>query len=224
MPLLFLHNRKYEWLLSALILHLFSGIIIHNMFFYQAILCTENMVVLGLAGFGVFAGKQKWKKALQYILFLPVLLLPFGAHTFRHIPAYFLVLSIVYIVFFVFLFSEVILFLIKPGYINVDLISAAACGYFLLIEISTFLCEACFYQNRAAFKGIDTAYNSTIYNDLVYFSSITITSIGFGDITPGLYYTKLLTAFIGIIGHFYSVVLVGIVIGKFVSKGDTTKE
>lgn len=220
MRLPLLHKRKYELLLGGLILHLFAAIFVRNMFFYQAILWPVNMILLGLAGFGVFAGKGKWKKVLQYILFLPVLFLPLGAHTFRHIPGYFLALSIVYVVFFLFIFSEVILFLIKPGYINVDLISAAACGYFLLIEISTFLCELCFYQNAAAFKGIDTTYNSTIYNDLVYFSSITITSIGFGDITPAIYYTKLLTAFIGIIGHFYSVVLVGIVIGKFVSKSE----
>lgn len=56
--------------------------------------------------------------------------------------------------------------------------------------------------------------------DLVYFSSITLTSIGFGDITPSSYHTKLITAFFGIAGQFYVVVLVGILISKFSSKSD----
>ena len=59
---------------------------------------------------------------------------------------------------------------------------------------------------------------SAVYMDLVYFNSITLTSIGYGDLTPGTHYTKLITAFIGIVGQFYSVVLVGILISKFSSK------
>jgi hypothetical protein len=178
------------------------------------------MFILGLAGFGVFYEKKPWKRVFQAILFLPVLGLPLGAYHFAHIQAYFMVLSVLYVIFFVFIFVEVISFLIKPGYINIDLLSAAACGYLLLIEISTFLFQFFFLRNRASFKGINTIYNAIIFNDFVYFSSITITSIGYGDIVPTIYYTRLLAALVGIIGHFYTVMLVGIVISKFVSKTD----
>jgi hypothetical protein len=56
---------------------------------------------------------------------------------------------------------------------------------------------------------------SAVYMDLVYFCSITMTSIGFGDILPNNHVTKLITSLFGIIGQFYSVVLVGILISKF---------
>lgn len=214
----FLHKRKFELLLAGLILHLFTGIFIRNLFLYSAIIWPVNMIILALAGFGVFAKKGKWKNLLRNLLFLPVLILPLGAHYFRHHPNYFLLLSVVYVAFFLLIFWELIRFLIKPGYINADIISAAACGYFLLVEIATFLFQSLFYQNPASLKGVNTTYHATIYNDLVYFSSIIITTIGLGDITPTAYYTKLLTAFLGIAGQFYSVVLVGIVISKFVSK------
>ena len=95
--------------------------------------------------------------------------------------------------------------------------SASACGYFLLIEISTFLLQFFVVQNPNSFKGIDSSMSAKTYIDLVYFSSITLTSIGFGDITPNTHYTKLITAFFGIAGQFYSVVLVGILISKFTS-------
>jgi hypothetical protein len=54
----------------------------------------------------------------------------------------------------------------------------------------------------------------------LYYSTITLTSIGYGDITPNVHYTKLIVSLVGIVGQFYSVVLVGILISKFVSKSD----
>jgi hypothetical protein len=216
----FLKRRKYEVLLAGLLLHLFIGIFIQEPFLYSAIVWPVNMVILGLAGFGVFVQKAKWKMILRNVLFLPVMALPLGAHYFRQVPVYFLIISVVYCLFFVFIFWELMAFLIRPGYINVDIISAAACGYLLLVEISTFLFQLSFYQNQASFKGIDTSHHTTIYNDLAYFSCVTLTSIGFGDIIPAAHNTKLLTALVGIAGQFYSVVMVGIVISKFVSKSE----
>jgi len=65
------------------------------------------------------------------------------------------------------------------------------------------------------FKGIEAGKPAEHFIDLVYFSSITLTTIGYGDITPNAHVTKLLAAFFGIIGQFYFVVLVGILISKF---------
>jgi hypothetical protein len=176
------------------------------------------MLILGILSMGVFIKKGKWKNIIRNFLFLLVVVLPIGIPFFGQLLYYFFILNIVYVLFFVFIFSEVIKFLIKPSYINADIISASACGYFLLIEISVFLFQFLFYQNPGCFKGISTANNSETFIDLVYFSSITLTSIGFGDITPNAHYTKLLTSLFGIAGQFYTVVLVGILLSKFTSQ------
>ena len=126
-------------------------------------------------------------------------------------------LSISYVIFFVYVFYEVIKFLLRPSYINTDIISASFCGFLLLIEISTFIMQSIFYANPLAYKGLDVSNPATTYMDFVYFSTITITSIGYGDILPNIHQTKLLAALFGIIGQFYSVVLVGILISKFTS-------
>lgn len=176
------------------------------------------MVILGIASVGVFIEKGKWKNIIRNVLFICVVALPIGLAIWGNLPNYFIVLNIIYVIFFSFIFWEVVKFLIKPSYINADIISASACGYFLLIEIATFLMQFLFYGNTNSFKGVSTGSNAETYMDLVYFCSITITSIGFGDITPNTHYTKLITSFFGIAGQFYSVVLVGILISKFVSK------
>lgn len=130
-------------------------------------------------------------------------------------------LNISYIVFFSVIFLEVFKFLIKPSYINSDIISAAACGYFLLVEIFVFLFQIWVYTDQNSFKGIDYSSPGHTFIDLVYYCSITLTTIGYGDITPNAYYTKLAASLIGIAGQFYAVVLVGILISKFTNQSNS---
>ncbi|HVF97900.1 MAG TPA: potassium channel family protein [Flavisolibacter sp.] len=215
---LFLNKRKYELLLFALLQHLFIGIVLTNLPKYTLYIWPVNMVLLGVASVGIFAGKGRWKTSLRTGLFVLVLAGPLSLPFVQAKTTFMFFISAAYIVFFVFIFWEVMLFLLRPGYINTDIISAAACGYLLLIEISTFLFQVLFYNNPLSFKGIDASGPAATYIDLVYFSSITLTSIGFGDILPGIHYTKLLTSLLGIAGQFYTVVLVGVLISKFSSK------
>ena len=213
-----LQKFKYELLLFALIQHLFIGIFLSDLNFYTRVIWPVNMLILGLGSIFIFTGKHSWRHWFRNIHFVVIILLPIGIPFFKQNPYYFTILNINYVIFFAFLFLELLRFLIKPGYINSDIISASACGYFLLIEISVFLLQTLEYYNHESFKGIDISSPASIYIDLVYFCSITFTSIGFGDITPSHHITKLITAFIGIAGQFYTVVLVGILLSKFVSK------
>jgi Ion channel len=217
----FLYKRKYELLLIALIQHLFIGIFLRDLLFYTRFIWLVNMVILGVASIGVFIEKGRWKNFLRKALFIVVLVLPAGLTIFGYTARYMLFLNIAYAIFFLLIFWEVLKFLVRPSYINADVIVASACGYFLLIEISTFLLQYFAYQNPLSFKGVDYSNPASTFIDLVYFSSITLTSIGFGDITPNAHYTKLITTFFGIAGQFYSVVLVGILISKFSSKANS---
>jgi hypothetical protein len=216
---IFLHlqKRKYEILLFALLQHLFIGIFLTDLPNYTKVIWPINMLILGVASVGVFVGKSRWKKALRNILFLLVFFFPITLPFFGDRANFMTALNIAYVVFFTYIFIEIMQFLIRPSYINVDIISASACGYFLLLEISVFLLQYYFYLNPNSFKGINTTGPATIYVDFVYLCSVTITSIGFGDITPSDHHTKLILSLIGIVGQFYSVVLVGILFSKFTS-------
>lgn len=216
----FLHHYKYELLLAALIQHLFVGIFVHDMPFYIEVLWPINMVILGLASVGVFIEKGKMKNLVKNILTILVIVLPIILSFFKGVPEFMFFLNISYVVFYFFIFLEVFKFLVKPSYINTDIISAAACGLFLLLEAFVFMLQIFVYTDPHSFKGIDFTSPAHTFIDLVYFCSITLTTIGYGDITPNSYQTKLITSLIGIIGQFYSVVLVGILISKFSSKTD----
>ncbi|GAB2639257.1 potassium channel family protein [Emticicia sediminis] len=213
----FFTKNKYELLLFALVQHLFVGIVLRDMENYVKIIWPINMIIVGIASIGVFIEKGRFKKIIKNTLFLLVFLMPLSLSFVKNSPEFMRTISAVYVLFFLFIFLEIIRFLLKPSYINTDIISASACGYFLLIEVNVFLMQIFFYNNSHSIKGIDMSSTSAVYMDLVYFCSITITSIGFGDILPNSHVTKLVTALFGIIGQFYTVVLVGILISKFSS-------
>ncbi|MGK6341916.1 ion channel [Chryseobacterium sp. DT-3] len=213
-----LGERKYEILLLALLQHLFVGIFLTDMDFYTHVIWPVNMLMLGVGSIFLFTGVHSWRHWFRNLHFIVILLLPVGIPFFKDVLWYFAFLNINYVVFFCFLLVEVLRFLIKPGYINTDIISASICGYMLLIEISVFSLQFFQYCDAASFKGVNISSPALTFMDLVYFCSITFTSIGFGDITPNTHVTKLITAFIGIAGQFYTVVLVGILISKFSSK------
>ncbi|PVX46006.1 ion channel [Flavobacterium sp. 103] len=213
----FLYLNKYEILLFGLIQHLFIGVLFSDLSGALKIVWVMNIIILGFTTVGIFIQKGKRKNQIRNILLFLVVLITLGI-PFNNENLFFLIaVNVIYILFFIFIFWEVLKFLISPSYINKDVISAAACGYFLLIEISVFIMQTHFYQNPNAFKGIDTSTPYASFTDLVYFCCITFSSIGFGDITPNSQQTKLFTSLLGMIGQFYSVVLVGILISKFSS-------
>lgn len=212
-----LHSRKYEILLGALTLHLFMGIFLNNVDLYVRFIWPINVLVLGIASVGVFAEQKHWRKRVKNGLWILIVVLPFMRLYFEHINSFMIAFSFTYAAFFILIFYEVFKFLIRPSYVNTDLLSAAACGYFLLLEIAVFTLQAMYYILPYSFYNLDARNPVTIFMDLVYFSSISATSIGFGDITPATHHVKLFISLFGVICQFYMVVLIGLLISKFTS-------
>lgn len=214
----YLHDKKYEILFLSLVQHLFIGMLLTDISHYSKALWAGNLILLGISSTGVFIKKGILKNTLQKILFTAVLCFTLFLVFTDRFTFFYPVAAFIYVVFFSFIFLEVMQFLVRPGYINIDIIVAAGCGYFLLIEISVFLMMSIFFINPHSFTGINSASVPATYTDFIYFCSITLTSIGFGDILPNTHYTKLLTSFLGISGQFYTVMLVGMLISKFSSR------
>ena len=59
-----------------------------------------------------------------------------------------------------------------------------------------------------------------IKDELMYFSYITLMTIGYGDITPITPLAQKATVFIGLIGQFYLVIITAIIVGKYISQSN----
>ncbi|MEM9719290.1 MAG: ion channel [Bacteroidota bacterium] len=217
----FFSNHKYEILLTGLLQHLFIGIFLNDLAFYTRVIWPINMLILSLTCLGIFWKKGKKESYFLLSLFALVSIMPIALPYFQE-TRFMEFISIIYVIFFGVILYEVMRFLVRPGYINLDIISASACGYLLIIEMHVFLMSFLLYRNPESLGTIDLTNPATAYIDLVYYASIVQTTIGFGDISPKAHYTKLISALFGIVGQFYTVVLIGILLSKFSTPSQDT--
>jgi hypothetical protein len=59
------------------------------------------------------------------------------------------------------------------------------------------------------------------FHDYLYFSFVTLTTLGYGDITPVSAFAKSLTIFIAITGQLYLTILIAMLVGKYLSSTQT---
>ena len=100
--------------------------------------------------------------------------------------------------------------------VRLNVVIGSFCGYLLLsmIALFSFLLVEIMVPN--GFYGLGDGISEQ-YTQLSYFSFVTLTSIGFGDIYPLHDSSRLTVAFFGMLGQFYMVAVVGIIISKFTS-------
>lgn len=211
----FINCNKYEFLLLGLLQHLFIAIFLTDLEFYSQVVWPINMAIVGVTSVGVFSGKSKKEIYFKNFLLAVVIILPVFPSLFRNSGTFLIAVSVIYVIFFGFIFYEVFRFLVRPDAYTTDVLSAAGCGYLLLIEIFSFLFQFLLYSDPHCMNVKMNGNVAETFIDLVYFTTISLATIGYGDIAPTAHYTKLITALMGLIGTFYTVVLTGILISNF---------
>jgi len=58
------------------------------------------------------------------------------------------------------------------------------------------------------------------FHDYLYFSFVTLTTLGYGDITPVSSFAKSVTILIAVTGQLYLTILIAMLVGKFLSKSN----
>ncbi len=87
------------------------------------------------------------------------------------------------------------------------------CGYLLIGVIFGFLNSVLLWINPGSI-GIDSPKTMA---DIMYYSFITITTIGFGDISPVSPGAKSLSILFGVISQLYLTIIMALIIGKFLN-------
>lgn len=176
------------------------------------------MVIISIASYGITIEHNKWGRVLRNILGFISILMPFGFMIFSSNEFFLHFLIIFFSIYYCFIFGEVMYQITLTKVIRINIIIGSFCGFMLLsmVALFTFLIVETYYPN--SFHGITVGNMSKAYTELSYFSFITLTSIGFGDIYPITNMARLTTAFFGMVGQFYMVAVVGIIISKFSSR------
>lgn len=213
-----IHLYRFEILLFALVNVIFNRIFIFEIGPFLRYVWPLNMVLLGIASVGIFKERNLFLKWMKNLLFLGTILVPFfveflfARHGLRGLSL------LVYILYYVLIFVEVMQQITNPNEVTVSVIFGAFCGFLLLVFIAAFSFLLMDYFSPDSFSNIASGNIPVLYFQFIYFTIITLTSIGFGDILPLSDPARLLTGFYGLLGQFYMVAVVGIIISKFTSR------
>ena len=111
------------------------------------------------------------------------------------------------------------------GEIDGNKILGAICLYLLLGLIWAVLYTLLQLEYPDSFQALQQ--NSQwfmLFPDFVYFSFVTMTTLGFGDISPTLPVARFLTYFEAIVGQFYLAILVASLVGSRMSKFSSNQQ
>jgi hypothetical protein len=86
--------------------------------------------------------------------------------------------------------------------------------YLLLGITGSLLLSLVYFLEPNAFNA---SYKLDVPADLIYFSFVTLTSLGYGDITPAMAVSKSLSIFLSFSGQIYIAMIVSMLVGKYLN-------
>jgi len=104
--------------------------------------------------------------------------------------------------------------LLKNNEVDIDTVISAISGY-ILIGLSFGIL---FYILEVSISGNYSGAGSDLtYFGAIYFSFVTMSTLGYGDILPISEAARSLVIITTLVGQFYMAIIVGIIVGKFIS-------
>lgn len=139
---------------------------------------------------------------------IPTLIADWTAYFISH-PVLDIVILLAYLAFVSYVGIRVFRYVVTPGEVNPDRIFAAVSVYFLIGLGYSVVYGIIAYMNPGSFSGLtpaDADVRPTA--ELLYFSLVTLTTLGYGDITPLSPQVRSLAAIEAMMGVFYIAILV----------------
>ena len=207
-------NFRFEILALILVWIVFGGNLFSGTIFYDILFPVSVLILIGVS----IAMVKNERKGIRFLYLTFAILMSFILHaknSMEWLNSWKAISLMIPLLFFILLSGEVFRQMIHEKTITNDIIAAFDC-YLLLGILGAILFSIILHFNPDAYSNVDGT--KRVFDKMLYFSFITLTSIGYGDIAPTSPLAEKVTSFYGLIGHFYSVVVVGIIVGKYVAK------
>lgn len=205
-------SSNYTYLLIALLGILFSPIVLSIIPIYPKLISTLMFNGLLLVGLYICTTSPKDLLIGFSLGFLAWLFLWLN-YAFQEHTLFILFSHIALLAFFCYLVFHLFQSLKEYRRLSNNIIYAAICGFLMIgisgaqsIQIVEVLVPNSFLNLK------DSFYNP------IYFSFVSVTTIGFGDIVPLTNSAKALSIFLGIAGQMYVTLIVGIMVGKYLKQ------
>lgn len=212
---LFFKNKQLIFLLSLLLI-LIGGVCFPSS--YQSLATALFVIINMMLGLILLQRRNKFVKGIQ-VGFIGISLIHLSTHLVTNSTASEstgLFLYGFYYVIFTILFLQD---LYREKNLSLSSIYAVFSGFILLAFAFGFALKFGQTVNPSSLNGIQ---NTDSPADFLYFSFITLLTIGYGDITPNSDAAKRIVVFASLIGHFYTVFITAFILGKLINKQHET--
>lgn len=134
-----------------------------------------------------------------------------------------IVAFLIILLFIFFIVAAMISYIARSKNVTLVIIISSVNGYLFLGVLGALLLRLTEILQKFIFKNdtlvIDFAGNAAQgFHDYIYFSFVTLTTLGYGDVTPASSLAKSVTVLIAIAGQLYLTILIALIVGKFLSK------
>ncbi len=218
-------KNNFSYLLTALLIFLIGVPVAIDLHLFSAgiIRATGFSALLAIGLWSLRSTGRSFSAAVAFVIVGTVLNMLFAYNS--HVV--FLYGSTLAMLAFLFLATGKAMRQIAIGNnLSANRIIGAVCVY-LMLGVIWALCYALLEAIvPGSFEGIAEHAASASWNpDWVYFSFVTLTTLGYGDILPQTFSARALSYFEAIVGQFYLAVLVAGLVGAYLSEkqGQATK-
>lgn len=212
-----LYKHRYEIFFTTQLFILFGSLLFPSAFF-ENILTPILFLVNTIAGVLLISKKKKLMWFL--ILLFAVSLTVFGSSMMNREAEFqdnFLIRLSVYFIFYIIVTHQIIMQIWKAKRVNNTVVIGLMCGYLSLGFIAFFLFTTIELLEPNSFKGIVMETNNVTLglDSIMYYSYITLMTIGYGDIVPATPLAQKAALITGLMGQFYLVIITAIIVGKY---------
>ncbi len=206
----YFNNPNYLYLLVALVALIINGAISlkfeHS--HYLMDFCYALVIFLG-----PFYSSSSYSSFLRHFLLGIVIFVLYSLQVHGS-AAGGSISSFITLIFFYLLFHKLLKYVWIEDDVTINVLLASICGY-LVLGITA---GVIFTFIDSSIPGSFSIQKSTNYFDFMYFSFITLTSIGYGDIVPIDPVARMTAILLSIAGQLYITIILALIVGKYMSK------
>ncbi|WP_299429931.1 ion channel [uncultured Maribacter sp.] len=222
-----IYSYRFEFFFVTQLVILFGSLLIPGQVFEDTI--APISFLLNLIAGVIFISKRKELFWFFLILLIASSFLFGFAETHDEKPLLVSYIQFaIYFSFYLFVTYEIIKQVWQTPEVNKTIIYGLISGFISLGLIGFFICMSIELTNPNSFEGgllaMQGVQPNALTEQLMYFSFITMMSIGYGDILPITPLAQKAAILIGLIGQFYLVVITAVVVGKFINQKGVKSE
>lgn len=205
-------KHNFFYMLAGLLTLFISVPLIQNFHgeIAQLFMYTALAVTLGISLWSL-SGSRTAFRAGALIVILTIVLAIVAVRSKQPLPGH--LILVLQLMFWLICAWAAARALLAPGTVDLNRIAGSVCNYLIAGFIWTYLYIFQHLMVPGSFRGMTAVTLEEKLPELAYFSFVTLTTLGYGEITPATPFARTMVNLEAIFGQFYIAILVAALVG-----------